>query len=294
MDSIRSGTTIRQPSTANLFIDSADRTSGTAGKFSISKQQNILSGYFTRLAVVEMVLDWRINNISLAFNNLTFQVTLPVSGLIYTASLLPGNYTVSAILDSILAGLQADAVLAPPAGGVVIALTNTPIAGVVTTETYLTMEDTAGNPVNFIVTAGVLQTQLGMIVEPAPGNSIVGCIDPNVQPYRYVDFICSALTYQQGLKDATTALSDRDVLYRWYFASEDEPNRDARGYPILQGYLPFLLRRYLSYPKQIKWDTQQPLGQLLFELYGNSSVPIDVPNFPKTLEWQMTLLISEQ
>ena len=63
------GVTIRNPSTANLLIDSLDRTSGYSSDFLIAKPNSILNGFFTRLAVAEVVLDWCVANISSQYNN---------------------------------------------------------------------------------------------------------------------------------------------------------------------------------------------------------------------------------
>ena len=38
-------TTFRNPSTANLAIDSRDRTSGTSSDFTITLNQNIMTGF---------------------------------------------------------------------------------------------------------------------------------------------------------------------------------------------------------------------------------------------------------
>jgi hypothetical protein len=125
-------------------------------------------------------------------------------------------------------------------------------------------------------------------------------ISPYLLPFEltYFDFVCSNITYQQGLKDATTSNATRDVLYRWNFGWSEVYVLDGDGYPINQGYLPFVQRRYLNYPKQVKWDTQQPLGQLNFQLFDRQGSIIQVPANASDgkggLEWSMTLLVSEQ
>ena len=101
---------IRQPSTANLMIDSNDRDSTLypyAGDFSIQRNYSILNGFFTRLGVTEVVLDWGLPNISTLSNNTTFTVTItgaPANP--YTVTLLQGMYTVAQVLDSIVSRLN--------------------------------------------------------------------------------------------------------------------------------------------------------------------------------------------
>ena len=306
MDNIRSGTTIRQPSTANLMIDSGDRTSGTSSDFSISKQQNILSGFFTRFGVVEICIDWCIDNISGEFSNNVFQVV--VSGpaaFTYTATFGNGTYTVAEALNYIKNELNAAALANPmpgPIGPVTFALSIDPtvvVAGV--GKQWLLCLNAVGAVTDYQITPSNLQYQLDVApIEPGTGHRFT-C--PSLIPYKYLDFTCPAITYQQGLKDATTSRSDRDVLYRWYMAWDEAPTFDQYGYPILQGYTAFRARRYLSYPKQVKWDSQQPIGQLIFQVYGaypdrgstqDGKVEILSTAGDQEFDFQMTLLVSEQ
>lgn len=291
MDNVRSGTTIRQPSTANLLIDSYDRATPSASDFTISVPGNILSGYFTRLAVVEMVLDYSIPNISVANNNNKFSVRITSTGIISTVTIPSGNYTVSALMATL------------------ITLLNT-----ATSQTFTFVGRDGAKALTCGVAFSVpysnlsAELSLSILVETASALAF-----PILQPEiigknNFLDFVCTNLTYQQGLKDSSTSMSPRDVLYRWVLSWEDYSERDADGYPIYQGYLPFKSRRYLSYPKQIKWDSQQPIGQLKFEVYDSGYfdystgqrvqpqivVPTGGAGSTGGLEWYMTLLVSEQ
>jgi hypothetical protein len=62
------GTTTRPPSTALLSVDSLDRAqtpgSGTSGNFVINKNQAIFNGFFNRIALNELVLEWCIPTVS--------------------------------------------------------------------------------------------------------------------------------------------------------------------------------------------------------------------------------------
>jgi hypothetical protein len=291
MDNIRSGTTIRQPSTANLMIDSYDRSIGKASDFTISPPSNILSGFFTRMGVVEVVLDWAVPNISPANRNNTFSVI--IASVTYTVTLPTGFYTIATLMTALMSLLN-----------------------VATSNTFLFVGSDGAKSltcgVAFSLQYTVLIGELGLWLNsfgssstPSPAQLAFAVLVPDITgDNKYIDFTCSNLTYQQGLKDATTSSSSRDVLYRWVLSWEDNIYEDTDGYIIYQGYSPFKSRRYLSYPKQIKWDTQQPLGQLKFELYnagafdfinGKVITPqiVVVPdNFG--LEFQMTLLVSEQ
>jgi hypothetical protein len=78
-------------------------------------------------------------------------------------------------------------------------------------------------------------------------------------------------------------------------AWENQPSVDKYGFPIYQGYTPFVARRYLPFPKQIKWDSNLPIGQLNFEIIDSSGnlVPTKFNGGDGDLEFQMTLLVSE-
>jgi len=288
-----SGTPIRFPSTANLYVDSVDRSSGSSSDFTITKQQNILAGFFTRLGVVEIVVDWCKYNISSQIGNNTLTITL-ASSEVYTVTLIAdGSYTVAGVLDAIAALLNEAVALNPPAGGANFIITNTPLGIIGGGEQYLAcLNDVGDTPVDFTVQAGKLQTQLDLQLNGGVATSANPITCPNLLRYKYMDIVCSNITYQQGLKDASTSNATRDVLYRWNFAWDTPAPVDTYGYPIFQGYQRFMARRYLSFPKQVKWNADQPIGQLSFQVYTDDGQLLTSSN--GEFEYQMTLLVSEQ
>ena len=92
------------------------------------------------------------------------------------------------------------------------------------------------------------------------------------------------------MKDASTAKIVRDVLVRWYFAFDQPPTLDKYGFPILMGYTAFCLRRTYSPPKQIRWESNMPLGNLAFQLYDPSGNLVEMD---AASSWGMTLQVSE-
>jgi hypothetical protein len=290
-------TPIRMPSTANLLIDSFDRDplgNESSTNFSISKAQNVLSGFFTRFGIVEVVLDYFIPNISPLYS--TNKLSISSGGNTHEITLPTGNYTVAAVMEQIITQFNTGGAGQTPlfpnvnfsfAGG---------LPGNVNFNAFAV--PTPPVPVPFTINdtplARMLNLQRGLSKATYP------VISPYLIPTQltYIDFVCSNITYQQGLKDATTSNATRDVLYRWNFGWSEVYILDPDGYPINQGYLPFLQRRYLNYPKQCKWDTQQPLGQLSFQLYDRNGNIINIPASSSTgqggLEWSMALLVSEQ
>jgi len=272
------GVPIRQPSTANLMIDSADRTTGNPANFVIVKKNSILNGFFTRIGATEVVLNWFQPNISAYPNEDTLVITVG-SGSPTTYTAPPANYTQAELIDWVVAqldtetsgitwtvesgfGIGSGIVALVPSGNVTLSLSGS-IAKLLditaTSESYSTV---AGIPI---------------------GTS-------DLRPYSYIDFVSSDLTYNQALKDASTANIVRDVLVRWYFAFDQPPTLDKYGFPILMGYTAFCLRRTYSPPKQIRWESNMPLGNLAFQLYDPSGNLVEMD---AASSWGMTLQVSE-
>jgi hypothetical protein len=263
------GVPIRQPSTANLMIDSNDRSLTVypfPWDFTIQKKNSILNGFFTRIGVAEVVLNWNIPNVQPTTTGVTFTVVR--SGVTKTVTLgfpsvLSGNdtggfYTVSEALDSICSLLNT---AYTTAGLFVVSGTSG--------DPSLTFIGTSDSS-NFTITPTSLSARLGFdATESAiniPAHQIV--LPPNLLPTRYIDIVSQALTYNQSLKDGTTNAQNRDVLVRWYFAPDNVYQTvDKYGFPILQGYSPFYIRRLFNPAKQIRWMPNMPIGNLDFQVF---------------------------
>jgi len=294
---VKDGVTIRNPSTANLLIDSEDRTSGQAANFIIQKNNSILNGFFSRIGVAEVVLNWGIPNVSENTNNVTF--TVRVQATPYTVTLLEGFYTVAEALNSIVHDLN-NAPVGPIAGATFDVITTNGSVDFTTTQfvEQFSIDDTP------------LARQLGFTTFSAVAPAFL-ISSPFLLPYRYIDFVSPEITYNQSLKDASTAGStggavntprsiERTVLYRWYLAWDESPSYDEYGFPVLQGYTRFVTRRILPFPKQIRWENNMPLGQLSFQVYNDKGALLLPDRFVENqdpynfkLEWAMTLLVSE-
>ena len=272
---IEKGMTIRQPSTANLMIDSLDRDSGfSAGNFSISRNASILNGFFTRIGVTEVVLEWFEPNIQTGIGD-TMDITIGSSTS--TITLPQGFYTVQRALD------------------VIVTLANTAFSGTtfsIVNSGAVTLNSTQ----SYIIQPGSLQNRLGFAPTASTTTKTVGATKyPDLRIYKYIDFISNQLTYAQDLKDSSTNLTTRDTLCRWYFAWDIQPATDSYGFPILQGYTGFCARRLFSPPKQIRWEPNLPIGNLAFQVWGyqtkndNYGEIVDNTQF----DWQMTLQVSE-
>jgi hypothetical protein len=293
---------IRSPSTANLLIDSQDRNSLATTQstdFTITKQSNILAGYFTRLGVVEIVLNYSIPNISSQYNSNILSIT--IGATTQTITLTDGNYNVNSLFDEIIALLNVGTNATPsnPANNVFPDI-DFSFAGSAGRLVFSAIDVNTGLPENFQINDTILSRMLGVQIGI---NTLLYDIDrPFLIPpqLRYLDFVCSQITYQQGLKDASTSNTTRDILYRFNLGYDSPPIFDIDGYAINQGYMPFVQRRYLNFPKMVKWDTQQPIGQLSLQVYDADGKIINVQTQSNidpslgNLEYSFGLLVSEQ
>lgn len=272
--SIDKAVTIRAPATANLMVDSADRNSTlnpSAFDFQITRPNSIMNGFFTRCGTTEVVVEWGEPNI------VDGEITLDISGTAVrsqvTTSIFNSFFTVADLLNLIVEDLSG---------------TNGVALRVSTSGGYTGISSTGGQ---FRVISTPLAVQLG--IDLSPGLATLKLVNgvPDLRLYRYLDFVSPTLTYNQDLKDTSTALYNRDVLCRWYM-SEDQPEpTDAYGFPILMGYEPFVRRRIFNPPKQIKWDNSIPVGNLVFQVYDDDGSLL--PQSEAKTQWLMTLQLSE-
>jgi len=277
--------TTRPTSSANFYINSLDKPDNQrSGDFTISKNQNLFSGFFNRIAVNEIVLDWGIPNIAAHWENNIFSVT--VSGAIngtFAVTLPDGFYTVEQALDQIVLTL------------------NTVIGSTVfdlgTFGYTVTLEIPAGTS-DFVINLTNLSRSLFPSVSigttPAPAY---GVSSPKILGTTYIDIVSENLTYNQKLRDATTNFQNRDVLYRWYFAYDNVPIApDVYFAPILQGYDSFVSRRTPPVVKQIRWSEAQPIGQVNFKVFDDKGRIVDTANYPSgaNFQFQISCLLSEE
>ncbi len=272
---VEKAVTIRMPSTANLMIDSSDRDEArypSPFDFQINKPQNTQTGFFTRIGVTEVVLTW------LEPNLFDQEIQIDVSGVSVrsTQTITFTNFgNVSQVLDAIadISGYN----------GVGFAVEET--AGI------YGIRSTNGQ---FKILPTPLATSLGIQTSPILLTLAQLTGQPDLRAWYYIDITSSSLTYAQDLKDNSTAPIEKDVLCRWYFSEDVPENVDKYGFPILMGYQAFSRRRIYNPPKQIKWDSNLPLGNLKFEVYDESGELLEsvFPNDPTT-EFYMTLQLSE-
>jgi hypothetical protein len=117
----------------------------------------------------------------------------------------------------------------------------------------------------------------------------------------FVDIVCDQLTQNQSLKDSDSGDITRNMLCRLFLTPDGFTGNVAN-----LGSNPILIHRAFPFPKQIKWNANQPIGNLRFQVYdsqgyilttfeGLTGTMENPPNFYDSDmgDWTMTLLVSE-
>ena len=278
---VEKATLIRVPATANLMVDSADRSSVSPScfNFQIAKPQPLINGYFSRIGATEVVFEWCEDNINATTGNTVGLRDL--SGNLTTITIPPGKYTVAQALDAIVAGFNTSALGATRD----FSVSTTKVPGQV-------VIDISGAAVGVtgITTLFPLWGRLDVGAPANPTNTLF-IICPDLRPYRYLDIVCEQLTQVQDVQDAATQTYDRNVLVRWYFSEDTPSGSDAYGFPILMGYERFCRRRIYNPPKQIKWEQNLQVGNLSFSVFDDNGDLL--PSSDAKTNWLMTLQLSE-
>ena len=321
---ISDAVTTRPSATANFFIDSTDRASGGPGDFTINRNESLFNGFFNRLSVAEVVLNWGVPNISQWWgNNYIIIKNMAAGGSTQTITIPQGFYSVldclSQIIDQATPAFAGDPIpivfsLQLQNGTLLLIASQDfqifwdqknprELARLLFLPRFLSWTNPPGTPITITGATGI-----------APSS-------PFLLGTKYIDIVSQQLTYNQELKDNTTATVRRDVLYRWYFAQDNVPLEYEQyplvyaavgpapaiqlltptNIPVLQGYTPFVCRRTPPVTKQIRWSPEQPIGQVSFQIYDDRGRLLDLrvfnPAVPDAeganLQFQMSLLLSE-
>lgn len=274
----QNGVDIRNPSTAIFGISSFDRYATVAERNNrengvggtspntavISSRQNFLAGYFTRIALTEVVLRWTLPTIT--FNNNRMLIGYqpggvgPLSAYLLTVTGTLGWYNPTTLAAYLQAAIRT------ATGNAGFLLVSDPLTG--------QFGATSANTDKFIFRPYVLSSEPNRIglyemMNWTPQSAIEFKTSqasgvPTMLRTQFVDIVCSQLTANQSVKDSDTGLVARDVLCRVYL--NDGFTQD----PELLGSQPFTLHRQYSFPKQIKWDPKSPVGGYLkFDLYDD-------------------------
>lgn len=329
------GVPIREASTANFLISSIDRNlyennnpvNTTAGNFVIQKSNSLFNGFFTRIGVQEVVLNWQLPNVFDISGGTGSQseianggfvkdaiVSVDVSGGAQTvATTVPvGIYTIASALDTMVAALNtaiggASNYFAVTQAGAQVIITGTRTWRF-STANNRTLAPNLGFGVggSYTLTKSIYNSAIPGLnktpnssatlyqIQSSPFFYATGTSLPSLRKWQYIDFVSYQLTYNQDIKDSSTATTTRDVLHRWYLSSTMNPSlQDSYGFTILPTYIPFTEKRDFPFPKQIKWMPNMPIGQVAFEVWATDLSGNNYLLNTDGYEWMMTLLVSE-
>jgi len=133
----------------------------------------------------------------------------------------------------------------------------------------------------------------------APATAQTGSPNASMLSTPFVDIVCYNLTYNQSLKDADTGTS-RDILCRLWLTPDAFTGNMAN-----LGSAPILVHRCFPFPKQVKWNADQPIGNLQVQVYDSQGYLLTTGDgltgtqntnlfYDADMgDWTMTLLISE-
>jgi hypothetical protein len=346
------GTTIRPPTTALLTIDSEDRFTSLTNKrastiasrnssaynFTITKNESLMNGFFTRLAVSEIVFPWTIPNINGKTNTMIIDFKIDADPIETTfCSFITGFYTPIQLAQKLVTFVRG---LDPAFSGFTMSYGDFGLPRF----NYNTGSATIGiafrpllannlpNPITYPADSILLfpysdnTKQLFDVLGFSNLNSVLAYGGATFasdtygnatlcQPIRYVDIVCTQLTYNQALKDTSSQVVSRDALCRLYLGNgSGSPLANTALYslgstlepPVFNqfycpvGCAPFVIYQQYNNPKQIQWQPNQPVpGYLVFQVYDDvgdlldSSAVYSANTSGQNEDWSMTLLVSE-
>jgi hypothetical protein len=310
------GQTIRPSSTALLTIDSEDRFSDYEAKrlsvsgsynnnpynFTISRSSAIMNGFFTRLAVTEVVFPTaglpNINKYT-CFMNVIYKIgaAAPVTAEI---TLNPGFYKPSDLAKAVQAAVRA----------LTTDLSAFTMAYGAANNCFFTYSTNTLNAIAFAPLAynsseypypSTTRQLFDVMGFRAINQTLFGAAASgftNAVGMRYVDITCPTLTYNQSLKDTSSQIVNRDSLCRLYLIDYDPQSTvqpsDVNYTPM--GTAPTTIYRNFTTPKQIQWSPNQAIGgSLQFVVLDDNGNPLSGVGVTDVtcVDWQMSVLVSE-
>lgn len=292
------GMPIRQPATAILTVDTADRIKYDADGFRIdatspnsiyiNKQQTLVNGYFTRIALTEINMEWNTPNViangECKNNTLLLERSASVSGPItatYKIELAEGFYTPRELADAIQILLNTDTAFGIATwecsynerdGSFYLADTSSTVRFRVHPQN-LDRDDDLCNLMGFSTpsksfTFGIFGSYAPMVYTP------------------YFDIVSNQLTKKQNVRDnSSSTRTGSNLLARIYLNNAGFVSRKDRTDPAqpqladcpIVGTRAFSFYKEYSVPKQIYWDTKEFISVIDLQLEDYKGRPLYMP-----------------
>ena len=315
--------TVRPSSTALLTIDSEDRYSNytDAGanptspyNFAIRKSENLMAGFFTRLAVTEVNFPWTIPNINKKTDKIVVIYIIAGTPATTIITIPKGFYTPSQLASQIQTAV---ANLNPALSTFQFEYGRAYVPGISGEEPVFAWD--TGSNANIV---GFSRIQSDSQDYPYPDTTkqlfeLLG-FDASVltpirygqggytfcQAIRYIDIVCNQITSVASLKDNTSQPVVRDMLCRLYLGdgggTGQSTTRPTDPTFCPPGCMPMTIYRAFPHPKQIAWIPNQNIGGFLqFSVYDDSgdllgnSIADPITTYNQDTNWSMSLLVSE-
>lgn len=290
----------RPPASAHLLIDSLDRYDNNfalairdpalpGNNFILSKKVALLYGYFTRLGITQIQLQYRVPTIVEGVND-TFLMYDSDNQDYYEVVLQAGYYSATTLAAAIQAEVLALATTPFPgftcaynaiAGGFLMACAGVNFSLAVATGAPYTDAEAKLWERTFVTIGGNANT-----LQTAAANAIATGV-PQLLYTRWIDIVSDRLTKFQRVKDADTLLTNKtNIVARVYLTA---PN--TRVDPTASGG-PFDLTWDPNTAKHIKWSANEAVHELDFRLFDEYGEPLYWSPSADT-EFQITILASE-
>ena len=311
--------TQRPTSTALFCIDSEDRfdnysegrsnipfTNADPYDFIINRNESLVNGFFTRVGLTEIVFPWVIPNINARTS--TVKIRFTIGGVVQPDEeiVVPiGFYTPSQLAAAVQTQVRnADPSLV--AFTCVYGYLNQPLF-YYATNTAETIGFIPMTPNSADYEFGPNSKQLFDVLGFSAANATL-LTDryggpTYCQSIRYIDIVCTQLTYNQALKDTMSQPVARDSLCRVYISDVNNQSTVSPSSSTFcpPGCAPTTIYRNFATPKQIQWLPNQPIvGALRFQVYDDSGELLSLTDTYTGLgtslnktNWSMTLLITE-
>jgi hypothetical protein len=265
------GQPIRQPAVALLTVDTADRINpdtSLVNNIYINKQQTLMDGFFTRIALTELNYTWDIPNVNTRNNTLT---VIGAYGTI-TATVNESYYTPTELAAALETALEAAATAANP---------GTPAENIFTVS-YLDefrAFSIENNGFSFLIDAKpngadltyIMGLSNAITIEDAT-LSYTGAFAPMIYT-PYFDIVSQQLTKKQNVKDNSTSVNTgQSLLARIYLTPDGFTKATPTDETDIIGCRPFTIHKEFQNPKQIYWDTKEFINVVdlrLVDKWGN-------------------------
>lgn len=224
------GQTIRYPSNVLFAVNSADRfktlaqarsASGPSPfNYAINKNENLLAGSLTRVALTEFVMPYNIPNVNPATDTIgcAWQSTIGGNYTSTIVSLPTGFYTGQQLSKALTSTLEAT----PGLSSIVVNYGQSGFFNAFqlgnSNNVQMFPVDKSAYP-NAKTLFDIMNFTTGKAPTPVDRSGIA-----SLKPTDYIDVVCDQLTYNQDVRDSTSQPVNRDVLARIYLQNSNTGN----------------------------------------------------------------------